>query len=234
MRSIMRKVNYVFIYSLASMFLLSTGCQKSSGAVWEDTKTVGRYINRKGKLLWKKDIDSKLIESEEDFRGPSEEEFVALQDDDLKVQQAELIVAQPKETPGQAGSPIPSISQFQKPSKDLSSIFTALHFNTDQHIPKDQEDYAALDRVSTYLKSHPEVYIFVEGHCDARASEAYNLALGSRRANTIRNLLIKRGVNSNQVYTISFGKEMPKDPGHTKAAWATNRRAEFRIYHKNR
>ncbi len=230
----MHKLNYVFICSLASICLFSSGCQKSSGAVWEDTKTIGRYINRKGKLLWKKDIDSRMIESEEEFRGPAEEEFVALQDEDLRVQQAEHIVAQPKETPGSAGSQIPSISQFQKPSKDLSSIFSSLYFHTDQHNPKNQEDYAVLDRVSTYLKGHPGVYVFIEGHCDERASEAYNLSLGSRRANAIRNLLIKRGVNSNQVYTISFGKEMPKDPGHTKASWAKNRRAEFRIYHKTR
>ena len=82
------------------------------------------------------------------------------------------------------------------------------------------------------MKKNPNVYIFVSGHCDERASEAYNLALGTRRANTLRSLLVKKGVNPNHIYTISFGKEMPVDLGHTAEAWSKNRRVEFKIFQK--
>ncbi|PCI91855.1 hypothetical protein COB11_08045, partial [Candidatus Aerophobetes bacterium] len=70
-------------------------------------------------------------------------------------------------------------------------------------------------------------------HCDERASEAYNLSLGTRRAGHIRTLLVKKGVDPNHVFTTSFGKEIPLDLEHNREAWYTNRRAEFKIYKKS-
>ena len=87
---------YFFSFLLTSSFLI-TGCQNSSGAVWEDTKTVGRYIQRKGKLLWRKDVDSRMIETADEFTGPNEEEFITLKDEDLKTQFANFTIPQPIE-----------------------------------------------------------------------------------------------------------------------------------------
>ena len=86
--------------------------------------------------------------------------------------------------------------------------------------------------MATYLKRHKNTYIFIEGHCDERASEAYNLSLGTRRANYIRNVLIKYGVNPQQIYTASYGKERPEELGHGQKVWAKNRRVAFKIYNK--
>ena len=209
-----------------------TGCHTHSNVVWEDTKTIGRYLYKKGQLFWKQDSDSRMVSSQEEFFGPQEEDYIPLKDEDLKTQFIDQTTPQPKEIPGGIGSSIPSIDQFVKPSAHLEKLFQNFYFNTDEHTLKSKDSYQTIAKVAEYMKKHPNVYIFVSGHCDERASEAYNLSLGTRRANTIRTLLIKRGVQANQIYTISFGKEMPADPGHTPDAWAKNRRVEFKIFEK--
>lgn len=228
-RAFMKKLPWAFALSAAILF---TGCQSNSNTVWEDTKTMGRYLHRKGQLLWKQDADSRMIESEEEFVGPQEEEYVPLKDEDLKTQFADHSIPQPKEVPGAIGSSIPSIDHFVTPTSHLADLFQNLYFNTDEHTLKTKDDYKNVADIAEYMKKHSNIYIFVAGHCDERASEAYNLALGTRRANTIRTLLVKRGVNPNHIYTISFGKEMPAELGHTSEVWAKNRRVEFKIFEK--
>lgn len=72
----------------------------------------------------------------------------------------------------------------------------------------------------------------VEGHTDERAPAGYNVALGMRRANHIRALLVKNGIDPNRVYTVSHGKEQPIAAGHSPEDWKVNRRAEFKIFEK--
>ena len=228
----MKKSPLYFILILVSLIPFFTGCGSSSVTIWEDTKTVGRYIQRKGRLLWRQDVDSRLLESPDEFSGPIEEEFIPLKDEDLKAQYAHVKIPQPKLSPGVPGSPIPSIDHFTTPSDELAELFQNVYFNTDEHILRKKKYYQSIASIASYMKKHPNLFIFVSGHCDERASEAYNLALGTRRANTIRSLLVKKGVNSNRIYTISFGKEMPVDSGHTPKSWAKNRRVEFKIFEK--
>ena len=70
--------------------------------------------------------------------------------------------------------------------------------------------------------------VTVEGHCDERGSEEYNLALGDRRANAVRRYLIDLGVPASRLRTVSFGEARPAVPGHDENAWRYNRRAEFK------
>lgn len=77
------------------------------------------------------------------------------------------------------------------------------------------------------IKSNPDIIIMVHGHCDERGTQAYNLALGEKRALATRAHLINLGVSGDRIITVSHGKEMPADPGHNEAAWAKNRRCEF-------
>ena len=84
-----------------------------------------------------------------------------------------------------------------------------------------------IEAVAGYLRSNSGVGVLVEGHCDERGTEQYNLSLGERRALAIREYLINLGIDGNRVYTISFGEDRPADPGHNEAAWAKNRRGEF-------
>jgi len=220
---------------ILGIIFLMAGCQRFSNVVWEDTKTKGRYLQRKGQLLWGKDVDSRMLESTDDFIGPQEDEYIALQDEDLRAQCIDRVdssIPQPKMIPGGVDSPVPGIDAFTKPQALLASLFKMLYFNTDEYVLRSQEYYQVVDNIAEHMKTHTNLYIFIAGHCDERGSEAYNLALGTRRANTVRNLLVKRGSNPNHIYTISFGKEMPQDLRHSAEAWAKNRRVEFKIYEK--
>lgn len=77
------------------------------------------------------------------------------------------------------------------------------------------------------LKTNRSVKIQVEGHCDERGSDEYNLALGEKRAKAALNYLVTLGVPAERLSFISYGKEKPADPGHDEAAWAKNRRDAF-------
>lgn len=76
----------------------------------------------------------------------------------------------------------------------------------------------------TWLKRFPGVRITVEGHTDERGTREYNLALGERRANSVRDYMIALGVDPNRVKTLSYGKERPVDPASNEDAWSRNRR----------
>ncbi|HTG81212.1 MAG TPA: peptidoglycan-associated lipoprotein Pal [Geobacteraceae bacterium] len=77
------------------------------------------------------------------------------------------------------------------------------------------------------LKKNLAVKVQIEGHCDERGSDEYNLALGEKRAKVALNYLVSLGVPAERLSFISYGKEKPLDPGHDEAAWAKNRRDEF-------
>ncbi len=80
-----------------------------------------------------------------------------------------------------------------------------------------------------WLRANAAATVVVEGHCDERGTNEYNLALGDRRALTVKGYLVNLGVAPDRLRTISYGEERPVDPGHGEAAWARNRRAHFVI-----
>lgn len=83
-----------------------------------------------------------------------------------------------------------------------------------------------------YLKSNSSAKIQIEGHCDERGGVQYNLALGERRANSVKNYLTALGIASSRISTISYGKERPIAFGHEEDSWSKNRRANFVIVEK--
>ena len=82
-----------------------------------------------------------------------------------------------------------------------------------------------LDRQAEWLRLFPEVLLVLEGHCDERGTREYNLALGERRANAVREYLIAQGIAPSRLRTLSYGKERPYALGHNDEAWALNRRS---------
>jgi len=80
-----------------------------------------------------------------------------------------------------------------------------------------------------WLRKHSDVEVVIEGHCDERGTKEYNMALGQRRAQSIKNYLINAGIDSSRLASISYGEERPVDPRHNEMAWAKNRRGVFRI-----
>ena len=102
-----------------------------------------------------------------------------------------------------------------------------IHFGFDQSTLT-AEAREALGRNAKYLKSvKPAASIRIAGHCDERGTAEYNVAWGERRALSARQYLEDLGVEGSRIKVISYGKEMPVDPGHTEEAWAANRRDEF-------
>lgn len=83
---------------------------------------------------------------------------------------------------------------------------------------------ATLDRQAAWLKQYAGKRVVIEGHCDERGTREYNLALGERRANSVKNYLINQGIAANRITTISYGKERPVALGSNEAAWSQNRR----------
>jgi len=103
-----------------------------------------------------------------------------------------------------------------------------IHFAFDKYVltPKAM---MILDEKAAYLREHPEARVLIEGHCDERGSNEYNLALGDRRANSAKNYLVKSGVAENRLTTISYGEEQPLCMQHNESCWWKNRRAQFQI-----
>jgi peptidoglycan-associated lipoprotein len=108
--------------------------------------------------------------------------------------------------------------------KDISFDYDSYAISSSE-LPK-------IDAVGNYLKQNRETRIIAEGHCDERGTVEYNLALGQKRAEAVKAYLVKMGVDAGRIRAISFGKEVPVDPGHTEDAWAKNRRAHFKIDQK--
>jgi peptidoglycan-associated lipoprotein len=84
-----------------------------------------------------------------------------------------------------------------------------------------------LSRKADWLRENPDASVIIEGHCDERGTNAYNIALGDRRAETAKAFLVDLGIDEVLLTTISYGEERPVDPGHNEEAWAKNRRTHF-------
>jgi len=84
-----------------------------------------------------------------------------------------------------------------------------------------------LKRKAAWLEANGGVDVMIEGHCDERGTNEYNMALGERRAQSAKAFLENMGVDASRLSTISYGEERPVDPGHNEEAWAKNRRAHF-------
>lgn len=93
----------------------------------------------------------------------------------------------------------------------------------------DEPARAALRANADYLKQHPDLEVLVEGHCDDRGTTEYNLALGQRRAKSVRDFYIRLGVPGGKLATLSFGEERPACPEPTEECWSANRRADTKV-----
>lgn len=91
------------------------------------------------------------------------------------------------------------------------------------------EAQMTLDKQAAWLQQYPSLSITIEGHADERGTREYNLALGERRANAVKNYLVASGVDAGRINTISYGKERPAVPGSDETSWAQNRRGVTKV-----
>jgi peptidoglycan-associated lipoprotein len=115
------------------------------------------------------------------------------------------------------------------PLRDPSNILSkrSVFFDYDSNSVKD-EYRGMVQAHSTYLGDKRDSKIRIEGNCDERGSREYNLALGQRRAESVKKMMTVLGVSDGRIETISFGEEKPASPGHDEAAWSQNRRADIK------
>jgi peptidoglycan-associated lipoprotein len=106
-----------------------------------------------------------------------------------------------------------------------------IHFDFDKFFIRDDAK-PVLEKNAAWLKKWDSTQILIEGHCDERGTEEYNLALGEKRAKSTYDYLVSLGVSPNRIKTISYGKSQPIDAGQNEIAWAKNRRAQFTIIAK--
>jgi peptidoglycan-associated lipoprotein len=103
------------------------------------------------------------------------------------------------------------------------NVGDTVHFAYDQYSVQDT-DKATLQKQATWLGRYPQVRVTVEGHADERGTREYNIALGARRANAVKEYLVSLGVSNARVDTVSYGKERPICTQSDEGCWAQNRR----------
>jgi peptidoglycan-associated lipoprotein len=111
---------------------------------------------------------------------------------------------------------------------ELASIFNDILFDYDSFALNPQAK-TILDRIAETLLGETSLQLMIEGHCDDRGTNEYNLALGQRRAESAKKYLTQLGISSERIFTISYGEEKPLNPNQGEEAWAENRRDHFMI-----
>ena len=135
--------------------------------------------------------------------------------------------AVPVEKPATPPAPViakkPELTDEQLFAQNVKDIFFS-YYNADVR----GDEQTAVSGDATFLAAHPALKVLIEGHCDERGSDEYNLTLGESRADKIKNALIQQGVSSDRIKVISFGKERPFcSSAENDACWQQNRRAHF-------
>jgi len=125
-------------------------------------------------------------------------------------------------TPGRPGA-APSPREFTG-----IAALQDIHFDFDKYDIR-PGDAKVLDENAKWMKSNQNYLILIEGHCDERGTNEYNLALGERRAKSTMNYLVSQGVQSNRITLISYGEERPQCTEKNEACWAKNRRAHLLV-----
>ena len=150
-----------------------------------------------------------------------------------------LLAACASETPKEAvEEPTPAVTETEatapvEPAQaPVETVEAAMPEERSVYFPFDVDAVQAADRATVqahgeYLSKNAGVKLRLEGNADERGSSEYNLALGQRRANNVKKLLVLSGAKASQIETMSFGEEKPRSTSHDEASWSQNRRADI-------
>lgn len=135
--------------------------------------------------------------------------------------------ATPTQPSGPTGPQTGPVNQGPIPGSTQDFVINAgdrIYFDFDSYDIRSDAG-PVLDAQATWLNRYPAVRVRIEGNADERGTREYNLALGARRANSVRDYLVSRGVSAGRIETVSYGKEQPLDPGTSEDAYQRNRNA---------
>ncbi|HEY9547575.1 MAG TPA: peptidoglycan-associated lipoprotein Pal [Solimonas sp.] len=125
-----------------------------------------------------------------------------------------------------AGTQLGNADEDARAAAERALTNNIVYFDYDATAIK-PEYSSVIDAYAKYLAANPVAKVRIEGHTDERGSREYNIALGERRANTVKDALVTEGVSAAQIAVISYGEERPAAEGHDESAWSQNRRAQI-------
>ena len=134
----------------------------------------------------------------------------------------------PAPTPPQPVAPAPAPGPAPAREYTANAALADVHFDFDKAVIR-SGDAKILDASAGWLKANREQLLLIEGHCDERGTNEYNLALGERRAKAAMSYLVSRGVEASRITLISYGKERPRCTEKAERCWAQNRRDHFLV-----
>jgi peptidoglycan-associated lipoprotein len=130
----------------------------------------------------------------------------------------------------ETGKPINDQKSFAESREPVTGVsFSPVYFGFDSYQLAPVE-VSKIEQVAQHLLQNSSHVVLIDGHCDERGSNEYNLSLGEQRAQTIRGYIVSLGIDGGRVQTRSFGEEKPASPGRSEEAYRLNRRGEFGIY----
>ncbi len=159
---------------------------------------------------------------------PTKEQDAAAVEDRSGGAASQQAATPPSATTGPTSKPLASAGVSGNPLKDPSNILSkrSVFFELDSNIVKD-EFKPLVSAHARYLQQNRGMKMTIQGNADERGSREYNLALGQRRADAVKQMMQLLGAQADQIETVSFGEEKPRATGHDEASWAENRRADI-------
>jgi peptidoglycan-associated lipoprotein len=195
--------------------------------IWQHNRTVALLVVAMAVLLVpacsKKQIETEPVVGTYDAeaeRRAAEEARQREAERSGSIQEGSLEAAGGQQGPG-ATADVVAAARAAFENEDVRFEFDSANLNA--------EAQQILRQKAQWLKENPRVTVIIEGHCDTRGTNEYNLALGERRALSAQAFLVSLGIAENRLATVSYGEERPLDPSDTEAAWIVNRRAHFVI-----
>jgi peptidoglycan-associated lipoprotein len=210
----------------ASLTCLLAACA-SQGQKSADIEQRDVFDQQQAAKAQEADKQAKAQEADKQVKIAKEQEELKRQlDEQQRRQQGEQAIVKPLPGTGVGGSQLKgdAWAQLKEPGSPLAKRSVYYEYNRydikEEYVP-------VIDAHSKFLMDHSDLKIAVQGNCDDRGSREYNLALGQRRADSVKRAMVLLGVGEKQVETISFGAEKPVAFGQDEESWAKNRRADI-------
>jgi len=224
------KAVQLWLLIVATALLTACATQREAPPRPEDTAPSEQAMQEEAAPPEAPPAEAEQPAMEEEAAGPTTappEEVPPEQDESVAALEPEPGEPMREAPPAEEPAAEPIVPAFPERERNVSiDALETVHFPFDSSDLTD-EARRALDRNVSWLMEHPQVRVRVEGHCDERGTSEYNLALGQRRARSVRDYLVDAGIDPARLVTVSYGEEVPLVREHTEEAYRLNRRAEF-------
>ncbi len=195
---------------LASLVLLTSGCSKKNVVALDDPPSAAQTDMSGGTNIDYPSADGAY--SETGLSAPESMDSGGQVIGNLSINSADAME---------------QTEEYKRSHGRSSTVFSPVYFDFDQAGISSEEMRAIVTSNATYMKDSPTTVIVIEGNCDERGTNEYNLALGERRAINVKEYMINLGVDPTRIRSISYGEERPLFIGQNELDWSQNRRADF-------